>query len=125
MKLLIDMCLPRQWAGFLQAHGMEALHWSSAGKASAPDTDIIDYALAHGWVVLTHDKDFPQMLFETQASGPSVVHLRTEEVLPREVGDEVVRVLNFYADSLQAGALVVIGEEKERMRLLPLPKRRR
>jgi hypothetical protein len=62
MKLLVDMNLSPGWVNLLAAAGIEAVHWSSLGAASAPDTEIMAYAGARGYVVLTHDLDFSAIL---------------------------------------------------------------
>jgi len=43
MKILIDMNLSPEWVGVLEAAGWRATHWSSIGKASAPDEEIGHY----------------------------------------------------------------------------------
>ncbi len=54
MKLLIDMNLSPQWVGLFATAGLEAEHWSAIGAANAPDAEIMSYADANGYVVLTH-----------------------------------------------------------------------
>jgi predicted nuclease of predicted toxin-antitoxin system len=44
MKLLVDMNLSPLWVPFLSGHGVEAVHWSSVGSPSAPDSEILDFA---------------------------------------------------------------------------------
>lgn len=58
MKLLVDMNLSPRWIGVLCDAGIEAMHWLMLGTNSAPDSEIMAYANAHGYVVLTHDLDF-------------------------------------------------------------------
>src|SRR5438105_2170482 len=48
MKLLIDMNLSPLWVEFLARSGFDSIHWSSVGQASAPDTEIMDYATNNG-----------------------------------------------------------------------------
>jgi len=55
MKILIDMNLSPTWVQFLLGHGIEAVHWSMIGDASAPDWYILDHAASKGFVVFTHD----------------------------------------------------------------------
>jgi predicted nuclease of predicted toxin-antitoxin system len=73
VKLLIDMNLSPAWVDFLRAAGIEAAHWASIGERDAPDTDIMAYAAARGYVVLTHDLDFGAILAATNGAKPSVV----------------------------------------------------
>jgi predicted nuclease of predicted toxin-antitoxin system len=57
----------------LETADIEAIHWSTIGKASAPDTEILAYASASGYVVLTQDLDFSAILASTADRRPSVV----------------------------------------------------
>jgi hypothetical protein len=70
MKILIDMNLSPLRAPFLSLHGIESLHWSSIGRASTPDTEILDYAAQNGFVMFTHDLDFGMLLAARKALGP-------------------------------------------------------
>ena len=103
MKLLIDMNLSPLWVAFLAAHGVDAVHWSSVGVPSAPDVEIMAHARDHGLVVFTHDLDFGVLLALTRSAGPSVLQVRTQAVLPDDIGDLVLRVLNTFADALSKG----------------------
>jgi predicted nuclease of predicted toxin-antitoxin system len=58
MKILIDMNLSLRLVTFLVDAGIPATHWRSVGAAGAPDTEIMAYAKANDFVVLTHDLDF-------------------------------------------------------------------
>ena len=41
MKILINMNLSPDWAGFLNSAGVEALHWSGVGMSYAPDSALM------------------------------------------------------------------------------------
>jgi predicted nuclease of predicted toxin-antitoxin system len=58
MKLLVDMNLSPRWVDVLATAGFEAAHWSTLGANNAPDAEIMAYARAHDYVVLTHDLHF-------------------------------------------------------------------
>lgn len=120
MKILVDMNLSPQWVGALQQHGWEAVHWSTVGDGRASDRTVMDWATAHGYIVLTHDLDFGAMLVATQAQGPSVIQVRTSDVLPAHLESLLVGVLKEHAASLEAGALIVVDESRARVRVLPL-----
>jgi predicted nuclease of predicted toxin-antitoxin system len=120
VKLLIDMNLSPLWVGFLEQHGFDTVHWSAVENPRAPDTTIMEWARAHSRVVLTHDLDFSRLLALTRASGPSVLQVRTEDVLPSAIGDLVVRALEQHAEILQAGAIAVVDPKASRARILPI-----
>jgi predicted nuclease of predicted toxin-antitoxin system len=83
MKLLVDMNLSPRWVSLLNGAGIEAVHWSTVGATNAPDREIMAYALAHDFVVLTHDLDFSAILAVTQGEKPSVVQLSSRRCEPR------------------------------------------
>lgn len=69
MKLLIDMNLSAAWVDFPRSAGIEAAHRASVGERDALDTDIMAYAAARDYVVLTHDLDFGAILAATNGPG--------------------------------------------------------
>lgn len=69
---------------------------------------------------LTHDLDFGAILAATRAAGPSVVQIRAQDVLPSHLEGLLVRILQQYEQTLEAGALIVVNEAKSRVRILPL-----
>lgn len=120
MKLLVDMNLAPGWIGLLVEAGFEAVHWSSVGAANAPDTEIMAYAGAHGFVVLTHDLDFSAILAVTHGQKPSVAQIRADNLSLDAVGAQVVRALLQAEPDLEEGALLTIDPRRIRLRLLPL-----
>ena len=120
MKLLVDMNLSPRWVSLLAGNSVEAAHWSTVGAPNAPDTEIMGYALAHDFVVLTHDLDFSAILAATQGEKPSVVQLRATYVSPEAIGRQVILALRQLEAELDEGALVTIDPERTRMRVLPL-----
>ena len=62
MKLLLDMNLSPRWIATLKDNGFEALHWSTVGQANARDSEIMAWAAANKYIVVTHDLDFSAIL---------------------------------------------------------------
>ena len=62
VNVLIDMNLSPDWVPVLQRHGWPAVHWSTVGDPRASDRTIMDWAVANGSIVFTHDLDFGTML---------------------------------------------------------------
>jgi predicted nuclease of predicted toxin-antitoxin system len=120
VPIVIDMNLSPSWVDLLQAHGWSAVHWSSIGDPRASDREIMDWAVANGSVVFTHDLDFGTALALTHAVGPSVIQVRGQDVLPDHMGNLVMAALRQFEAALAAGALVVIDERRSRVRILPL-----
>jgi predicted nuclease of predicted toxin-antitoxin system len=120
MKLLIDMNLPPEWVEALQSLGWHAVHWSTIGAPDATDRTIMDWARVHGYVVFTHDLDFGAVLAATGAIGPSVIQVRTQDVMPKHLGPVLTAILSQHQPVLEKGALIIVDEAKSRVRLLPL-----
>jgi predicted nuclease of predicted toxin-antitoxin system len=120
MKILIDMNISPLWVEVLQGLGWEAVHWSTIGNRSAPDAEILDYAKQHGYAVLTHDLDFSAILAVTRAVAPSVIQVRTQDVLSEQFRDTLTGALRQFESELAAGAMIVVEETRSRARVLPL-----
>lgn len=123
MRLLVDMNLSPRWVSLLADAGIEAAHWSTLGAANAPDAEIMAFAKANGYVVLTHDLDFSAILAATHGDKPSVVQIRAEDVSPDVIGRPVVDALRQMTAELDEGALLSIDPNRTRVRLLPLQPR--
>lgn len=120
VRLLIDMNLSPDWVDALASQGWDAVHWSSVGDAKAPDQEIIAWALANDQIVFTHDLDFGTLLALTRATGPSVIQVRGQNILPDHMASLVVAALKQHESDLESGALLVVEESKLRVRVLPI-----
>lgn len=120
MKLLVDMNLSPRWCSILQNEGWDTIHWSKVGHASASDHEILAWAFQHQRVVLTHDLDFGAILSATQAKGPSVIQVRTQDLRPQALAPLLTSVLRKYEFELDAGVLLIVDEARSRVRILPL-----
>ncbi len=120
MKLLVDMNLSPDWVAVLTQAGWETAHWSGIGNLRAADSEIMAWARQHGHVVFTHDLDFGTLLALTQAEGPSVIQVRTQDVTPAAIGKLVINALRRFQTELEKGALIVLDEATVRARILPL-----
>lgn len=120
VKILIDMSLSPDWCQVLGSAHCAAVHWSTVGDPRAADREIMDWAVAHGYVVFTHDLDFGTVLALTHNKGPSVLQVRAQNVLPDHLGALVIAAIRQHASDLESGALVVVDEAKHRVRILPI-----
>ena len=123
MKLLVDMNLSPRWVKMLTDAGIDTAHWSNLGANNAPDSEIMAYARANDFVVLTHDLDFSAILAATHGEKPSVVQIRADDVSPDAIGKQVVVAQLQMASELEAGALLTVDPNRTRLRVLPLPSR--
>jgi len=120
MKILIDMNLSPDWVAVFQRYNIEAVHWSTIGKLDARDTIIMEWARNNNYIVFTHDLDFGTLLAATQANTPSVIQVRTQDVLPVSMENLVISALNQFETQLINGALVTIDQATSRVRILPI-----
>jgi len=117
------MNLSPRWIGVLAEAGIEAAHWSTLGAKNAPDSEIMAYANANDYVVLTHDLDFGAILAANQGEKPSVVQIRADDVSLDVIGSHVITALRQMASELEDGALLTVDANRTRLRVLPLQPR--
>jgi predicted nuclease of predicted toxin-antitoxin system len=120
VKLLLDMNLSPSWVERLARHGFEAVHWSTIGAATAPDVEILTWANEHHFVVITNDLDFSAILAASAGAAPSVVQIRTQDLLSDGAVSIVANAIEAHREDIKRGALLSIDEAGTRVRLLPL-----
>jgi predicted nuclease of predicted toxin-antitoxin system len=120
MKILIDMNLSPDLVAILEKAGFEALHWSNVGEGNASDRKIMAWAKSNGHIVLTHDLDFGTILAVTQASAPSVVQIRIQDLLSSNFRTLLINVLHQFTVELEAGALITVEPTRSKVRILPI-----
>ena len=124
MKLLVDMNLSPSWVDRLAGHGFEAVHWSTIGAATAPDVEILTWANEHEFVLITNDLDFSAILAASAQATPSVVQIRTQDLLSDIAVSTIAKALEAHREDIQRGALLSIDEAGTRVRVLPLRRSR-
>lgn len=120
LRLVIDMNLSPLWVEVLCDARFEAVHWYRIVAANAPDSEIFSWARTNNHIVFTHDLDFGALLAATGAESPSVFQIRTEDVSPGALAPRAIELLNRFTPELTSGALIVVDEMRERIRILPL-----
>ena len=111
------MNLSPSWVERLVRHGFEAVHWSTIGAATAPDVEILTWANEHHFVIITNDLDFSAILAAGAVDGPSVVQLRTQDLLSEGAVRIVARALEAHREDVERGALLSIEEGGTRLRM--------
>jgi predicted nuclease of predicted toxin-antitoxin system len=90
------------------------------GTYDASDAEIMAFARANGYVVLTHDLDFSAILAATGGGKPSVVQIRALDLSPNAIEKLLIAALKQMTTQLEAGALLTIDTSRTRLRMLPL-----
>ena len=88
------MNLSPGWVERLVNHGFEAVHWSTIGAETAPDVEILTWANEHHFVIITNDLDFSAILAAGAVDGPSVVQVRTQDLLSDAAVSIVARIVD-------------------------------
>jgi predicted nuclease of predicted toxin-antitoxin system len=79
----------------------------------------MEWASERGYIVFTHDLDFGALLAATHSEGPSVIQVRTRDVMPQALGSRLVQILRKYKSVLESGAFITIDEIRARVKILP------
>ena len=120
MKIVIDMNLSPEWVAVFEAAGYQAVHWLTIGDVKSKDSIIMAWAVSNNYIVFTHDLDFGTLLAISEAITPSVIQVRTQDVLPENLSEIVLSALKQFKSELEAGALITVNEEKAKARILPI-----
>jgi len=81
---------------------------------------VFAWAASHGAAVITHDLDFSAMLAATRGKAPSVVQVRTQDILSKQFRTTLVEALRRFAEQIEAESILVVEPARSRARLLPL-----
>ena len=114
------MNLSPLWVQTFAAANIEAVHWSTIGQPIASDRTLFEWAQANDHIIFTNDLDFSAILAATQASTPSVIQIRGQDVLPSSIGTMLINSLKQFETELKQGALISIDPNRARARILPL-----
>jgi predicted nuclease of predicted toxin-antitoxin system len=114
------MNLPPRWVQVFIDAGWKADHWFQLGSATASDREIMACAKDNDYIVFTHDLDFSALLAATKGEGPSVIQIRTQNILPEAIGDLVINAVKRYQTELEKGAIITVDTNRARVRILPL-----
>lgn len=121
MKFLVDQNLSRRVAEGLIGAGHDAVHVADLGMSRATDGEIVEAAVNDDQIIISADTDFGTLLSLSGGIRPSVLLIRRST--GRRAADLTALVLaNLEAvgEALIQGAVVVLDNERVRVRLLPL-----
>jgi predicted nuclease of predicted toxin-antitoxin system len=120
VRLLVDEALQDALDHRLAESGHDVTHVRLLGLAGRTDDEVMALALQEARVLVTTDTDFGTILALTGAAGPSVLLLRgvSDSVTGRVAA--IIDVLPRVEYELSQGAVVVIEEDRYRIRYLPI-----
>lgn len=121
MKFLLDESVSPLVKHDLAAAGHDVLHVRDIGLTSAADPIVLDAAVSDARVLVTLDTDFGALVAHSRARVPSVVLFRGDVTRrPSAQAAALLNNLEQFADDLDAGAVVVVGDDRIRVRRLPI-----
>lgn len=120
MRFIGNMGISPRTIEFLRALGHDAYRLLEVQLERLPDIDILERARQEGAIILTNDLDFGDLLAATSAQLPSVVIFRLNDMRPANVNHHLSRVLQENTSSLSEGAVIIVTEQRVRVRRLPI-----
>ncbi len=120
MKFLADMGISPKAIDFLGTLGYSATHLNDLDLNTLPGPDILKKAREDGYVLLTHDLGFGELVAATKGSLPSVVIFRLRNMHPDRVNHYLHKILEKYKESLEHGAIISVTDGQIRVRQLPI-----
>lgn len=121
MKFLIDQNRSPRLAELLCGDGHDAVHTLQLGLERAPDEELIEVAALQERIIVSGDTDFGALLALRDRRSPSVVLFRSRTTITADDQFALIRDhLDDIAPDLGAGAVVVISDDRIRVRRLPL-----
>ena len=117
MKFLADMGVSPLTVAFLRSMGHEAVRLPEVGLAEASDADVIARAARENEIVVTFDLDYPALLALRRAARVSAIVFRTFSADPLWINTRLTDCLPRIIQPLAKGAIVVIEDDRVRIRL--------
>jgi len=120
VRFMADMGISPRSVAFLRDRGVEAVHLSEIGLDRLSDDKVLEKAQREGYVVLTHDLDFAELVALSGAELPSVVIFRLRNMRPDNVNRYLEVLVTEHQKPLDQGAIFSISEGRIRVRNLPI-----
>lgn len=123
MKFLVDNSLsPRLSTGLSEA-GHDAIHVREIGLAAAADEVIFDHASSENRILIAADTNFGTILTQRREDKLSVILFRRgTERRPEQQLSLLLTNLTLLQGHLEIGSIIVIEQQRIRVRPLPIVK---
>lgn len=120
MRFLLDMGVDVRVGTWLREHGHEPVHLRDQGLHRLPNGEIFTKAISENWVILIFDLDFGEIAALARGRKASVVVFRLHNTRTAHVLERLASVLPDCSSILEKGAVVVVEENRHRVRPLPV-----
>lgn len=121
MRYLADHHISPRTVTALKISGHDIIRVSDVLPQDAPDSIILEHARLDGRTVITQDLDYSALLASTRYTQPSVISLRLQNNRPERLASILKTILPTIEGDLQTGSIIVVEENRIRVRPLPLP----
>jgi predicted nuclease of predicted toxin-antitoxin system len=121
VRFLVDENLSPQLARLLNEAGHDVVHVRDLGLTSASDAAVLEAARRENRTIVSGDTDFAALLAQAHLQRPSVVLFRRQR--DRRAAKQarlLLDNLDAVAEDLEVGAVVVLTDDRLRVRRLPL-----
>jgi predicted nuclease of predicted toxin-antitoxin system len=117
VQLLADENIPRSIVVWLRAQGHDVLY-AAEDRVQTPDVDLLSEAEAQGYVILTEDLDFGELVFRDRLNSHGVILMRMED---SPASMRLLRLQKAWAaiEKNLPGRFVVLTKSKLRVRAFP------
>lgn len=101
---------------WLRSQGADLLY-AAESRVQTPDHDLLDEAEAQGYVILTEDKDFGELVYRGQRNSHGIILMRMEGI---PAADRLSRLRSVWTvlETNLPGNFVVVSRQKVRVRPL-------
>lgn len=114
MRFLLDENISQSVSRGLNDSGFSATSVFDEGLGSVPDEEIIAFARRKRLTIITHDKDFGNLIRFPRERHYGVIMLRFRDQKPQNVLLHLLRFLAFWKKSLKR-KLVIMREDQVRV----------
>lgn len=121
MRFLVDQNRSPRLADLLRAGGHDAVHTLELGLEAADDEELLQLAIREQRIIVSGDTDFGTLLAATNDQAPSVILFRGRH--HRTADQQAKLILTYLANlaaDLEAGAVIVVTDDRIRIRRLPI-----
>lgn len=115
MKFLLDANVAKSVTHQLRALGFDVEHVVELGRGTAHDEEVLALAMKDGRVIITHDRDFGNLIRFPLSQHCGVIFLRLKNQQPSNVWLHMRAYLAVHADIDLTSRLVIIREGRVRI----------
>lgn len=121
MRILLDQNQSPHLTDLLADEGHDVAHVRDLGLETATDDEILTHARNDDRVLISADTDFGDLLARHNTAEPSVILIRRQQGRnAAAIAALITANLPAIADDLATGAIVVLDDDRIRIRNLPI-----